>query len=419
MSVSIPPVTGTPGLPPAPSVGGRKEGGTPSEDAFLQLLATLAGIGVPGASVNLPLQSVPAAGDGSANAEGIGEAPVSFLLPDALPVTLTPEQAATLQRLGLSLEAPGQAPEPEIPTPTKSAPGEQTPDQVMATGESPVAIQIEAAVVPSPSAGVTRQELVEPEAVDPLRPEAQPQQALVKAAPADPAAAQAAPVPALSPLLQRVDQAVRSSLAAAPAEGEGDPEALTANRDEISPDPAEPLDLLQKLPPAQVEQTEAAPEVKQAEPLPGLRQTGPLEPAQVMDLVSRAVAQARPGRYSVSLRLHPENLGEVRLEVILTGREVHAAMEVTSAAAKQALENQGQQLREGLNQSGLALAGFQVSTGGGGQSPQDRRDAFAAMLSGERRSAATSAVSTEPPSTVTPKRGVPLGRTGSRLDTLA
>jgi len=100
----------------------------------------------------------------------------------------------------------------------------------------------------------------------------------------------------------------------------------------------------------------------------------PVSPEQVMDLVVESLRDTPDGEYAITLRLYPEHLGEVRLQVQVAGREVRTRFEVTTPEARQILEQRGEQLREGLHNAGFTLSGFTVSTGGGARQSQERWD---------------------------------------------
>lgn len=101
----------------------------------------------------------------------------------------------------------------------------------------------------------------------------------------------------------------------------------------------------------------------------------PVTPDQLMDLLARSVVASKPGRYTVTLQLAPEHLGEVRLQIHVAGKEVQTLIQAATPEARQSLQSGGEQLRQSLDQAGLNLAGFQVSTGGGGGA-QDRQRQF-------------------------------------------
>lgn len=143
------------------------------------------------------------------------------------------------------------------------------------------------------------------------------------------------------------------------------------------------------------------------------------QPAQLMDAISRSLANTRDGQYTVTLRLHPEQLGEVRLQLQLSGREVHTVMEVANPVARQALESRGDQLRQNLSQAGLTLSGFEVSTGQNHQSARERREAFENQLLSQTQRGArrTEQVAANPVGAIERIRNA--ARQRSRLDTMA
>lgn len=144
------------------------------------------------------------------------------------------------------------------------------------------------------------------------------------------------------------------------------------------------------------------------------RLNGRYEPPRLMDEIARALAQSEDGNYSLTLRLHPENLGEVRLQLQMSGREITAAMQVANADARQLLENQAHQLRQNLSQAGLTLTGFQVSTGQQQQQLRDRRGAFDDASLESRRTQPVG-----PPAPAAVSKGYSTERRGGRLDTMA
>ncbi len=150
---------------------------------------------------------------------------------------------------------------------------------------------------------------------------------------------------------------------------------------------------------------------------------GRYEPGRIMDAISRSLANSQDGEYTVTLQLHPERLGEVKLQLHLNGREVQAVLEVASAEARQVLQAHSQQLRQNLDQAGLTLANFEVSTGQNPQqqTPQDRRDAFQAPMPGRNGGDNGSRQAVQPP----PRTAGAIEqirnahRRGGRLDTMA
>jgi len=98
----------------------------------------------------------------------------------------------------------------------------------------------------------------------------------------------------------------------------------------------------------------------------------PVPVEQVMDLVVEHLSESPEGEQTVTLKLHPEHLGEVRLQLHLAGREVRTLFEVSTPEARQALEQRGDELRQGLSQAGFTLSGFSVSTGDGRRQSWER-----------------------------------------------
>lgn len=116
------------------------------------------------------------------------------------------------------------------------------------------------------------------------------------------------------------------------------------------------------------------------EPLRRLAAFG-ASPEQVMKAIAQTAREIpeRPGAYSVTLRLHPEHLGALTVRLQLEGSQVLTFMEVAHPEALQALQKHVDSLRQGLNQSGLELAGFSVSTGQSGSGERERRHSLHEM----------------------------------------
>lgn len=142
---------------------------------------------------------------------------------------------------------------------------------------------------------------------------------------------------------------------------------------------------------------------------------GRLQAEQVMAELARTVPELPDGQYRLTLRLHPEHLGEVRLELHLNGRDVYAAMEVVSSDARQALESRGEQLRQGLSDAGYNLAGFDVATGEGRQARHGGAEEPAGWSRPTGRSRGRPEAAAAPAAGVRPAPGPRSGR----LDTLA
>lgn len=160
-----------------------------------------------------------------------------------------------------------------------------------------------------------------------------------------------------------------------------------------------------------------APPAAEASQARGLERltAGRLQAQQVVEELSRALPELQDGTYRLTLRLRPEHLGEVRLELHLSGREVHAAMEVANVDARQALESRGDQLRQSLSDAGYNLAGFEVATGQGRQPRRGQEEEPAGWAQPSGRSVRPA----EGPAAAAIHRIRSPGARGGRLDTMA
>ncbi|MFZ5826786.1 MAG: flagellar hook-length control protein FliK [Bacillota bacterium] len=216
------------------------------------------------------------------------------------------------------------------------------------------------------------------------------------------------------PLANRVDTQPGQPVEPTPAGAEGPVAPVTEAGPEIA-EPRLPVEGQPAQPPA-ADPAQADAPVEQARPQNPLSQltSTRFEPRQMIDQLVRAIQTLDDGQYSVTLRLHPEQLGEVRLQLHMSGREVHAAMEVMSQDARQLLENRSDQLRQSLSQAGLTLSGFEVNTGQHRQSLRDRQNALAEAMGGSRRPQQV-----EVPAKAAVNRIRGTDRRGGRLDTMA
>ena len=76
------------------------------------------------------------------------------------------------------------------------------------------------------------------------------------------------------------------------------------------------------------------------------------------------------GAYSLSLRLLPENLGEIRIDVQVQGSTVLVRLTSDNPAAQEALRASLPELREALAAEGLTASSLEVGDG----RPQPRQD---------------------------------------------
>jgi flagellar hook-length control protein FliK len=94
--------------------------------------------------------------------------------------------------------------------------------------------------------------------------------------------------------------------------------------------------------------------------------------ADVPQQIVRAIrTQFRDGIGEASIRLRPDHLGEVRIELKVEGERVTATLHVERPEVKQAIESQSGVLRAGLAAQGLRLEELSVN---GTASTRDNRD---------------------------------------------
>lgn len=102
----------------------------------------------------------------------------------------------------------------------------------------------------------------------------------------------------------------------------------------------------------------------------------PVRPALPAEQVAVAVTpllQREDGSYHVSLRLHPEELGAVHVEVELRNGEVHLSMRADNEAGRETLRASLSSLRSELEAAGVRAGALDVGDGLAGRTP-DRQD---------------------------------------------
>jgi hypothetical protein len=157
-----------------------------------------------------------------------------------------------------------------------------------------------------------------------------------------------------------------------------------------APEPAAPLPPLEgtTTPVAPLGQP-AAPQAPAAAPAPLLTLPSGLQVAE-QEVLQQVFGQLAPrnlsGPQRLTLRLNPEELGEVRLELIVDKETVRAHLQAQSQQVQEVLEKHLPRLREAFEQQGLKLQELQVSVDAGrdggrsffSQSQQQQTPNFAA-----------------------------------------
>lgn len=105
----------------------------------------------------------------------------------------------------------------------------------------------------------------------------------------------------------------------------------------------------------------AAPPNSNAAPMPS-----PVADQLTQAFLTHADVVQQTGRTDFHLRLDPPQLGSVQIHLTATDHTVSARIVVASEGTRQLLQDQSQQLRQGLAQAGLSLGSFDVTRDGGG-----------------------------------------------------
>lgn len=398
------------GLPLAAAEAGKGKSKGQANLADPGFAALLAMVAVPGVAP-MPQPALTATDGGNL-------APIAVAAGSDTAVVLTP---------GLTLADPALA-SPAAPTTGPDPTGFPVLMDAAAEGATVAALTPQVEPLPADSdLAKPQSEGAEPSLLTPLAPP--PPQAAAPAMPSQvaeqpaPAAVKASDLPDPSPMV--VEPSVEGSgedrtptlpteaariveAALGAARLRRDEPVLAKRSDQAPPVQAAPAHDLGRT----LEAPQPIPQTEKAPPLDRL--SGTVHVDRLMEVISQSVRTSADGQYTVTLRLYPEHLGEVRLEMHVAGREVQAVMEVANQQVRQAMEARGDLLRQNLSQAGLALTGFDVNTGRQNQSPRERHEALAdAVLGGHRSPAVTLSANTAPVGIRAEQRR------GGRLDTMA
>jgi flagellar hook-length control protein FliK len=391
--------------------GARPEDGTGSASLFAAIFALMMGqqVAVPvPADAPQPVGGEAAAGTPVApaafGAPATGQVPVPGDLPPSMPLLLNPAAAPLQARLVLQMQAQMQAQvqvpaqvQAQVPVPVQvpvQVQGQvqvqaqvqaqmqaqmQAQAQVQAQMQAQVQAQmqppVEVEAVPQPQAGIAGEMVLPVEAGPSLPPSAQ---AVAGTAPQMPGLLD--PVLSAPPIAPAAWRPVTPQQVVAQLQtGAEPPEVSPAEPTADEQEPSTLDDALMSLG-LELLRRDAVPITpKTTSPAPVVADAATYTPDQLMEQVAGRARESQDGSYTLTLRLHPEHLGEVRLELRLSGREVQTVFQVASPEARQALESRFDQLRQNLTQSGLQLSGFDVQTGSGDRRhwEQERAEQFA------------------------------------------
>jgi flagellar hook-length control protein FliK len=107
----------------------------------------------------------------------------------------------------------------------------------------------------------------------------------------------------------------------------------------------------------------AKPSSKEKVTEPGLSQQ---ERVRVIQRIARSFNRISADGGTINLRLHPENLGSVSMQVRLEGRSLSARLSTETTAARDAIMQDLPALRQRLADQGFDVSKFQVNVAGNG-----------------------------------------------------
>lgn len=216
-------------------------------------------------------------------------------------------------------------------------------------------------------------------AASPATDEVVPDEVVVAGGVVDAAAPAVGAEPAVSPMSAaraRAQQPAAEAVVAAPVQREAfATDAATTTEEEqavvtverVEPAPAAPQPAVTTATAGRVQDVAPTSQVEVPSPV---RQTPPFE--QVAVAVT-PLLQREDGSYHVSLRLHPEELGAVHVEVELRNGEVHLSMRADNEAGRETLRASLSSLRSELEAAGVRAGALDVGDGLAGRTP-DRQD---------------------------------------------
>ncbi len=115
----------------------------------------------------------------------------------------------------------------------------------------------------------------------------------------------------------------------------------------------------------------------------------PQQQQQIFNQLSLAVARGmKSGEHHLTLRLHPAELGDVKVDLVMKGDEISAHFNIANSKVKETLETSLDEFRQDMEQKGFILGELNVSVGGQ-EDPGEAWQRFEMAWSGERLQAET------------------------------
>ncbi len=98
---------------------------------------------------------------------------------------------------------------------------------------------------------------------------------------------------------------------------------------------------------------------------PPVRHFIPGQQQQIFDQLGLAIGRGlKSGEHHLVLRLHPVELGEVKVDLVMRGEEISAHFKIENSKVKETLESSMEEFRQSMEQKGFTLGSLNVSVGG-------------------------------------------------------
>lgn len=341
-------------------------------------------------TISLPLPAAPASPP-SAAAAAAGTAPAGLPADAATEGDGTPQEFAELLAAlvaPIAAQVPAAAPLPEVApdltlagaapdVPVVGAAAMATILSAASAATVTAATPEAAATVPAPARVVaTAAQVVVEETAPDIAPAAGPE-TVAAADDQEPVAAitdgDLPEQPATAPQLQ--ENVTEQSIAAAARNAVDDeapvlPEASTAAAVATDAAAATPTDAADAPAPQPAVTTPSVQRTQQVAPAAPADAPTPARPVPAAEQVAVAVTpllRREDGSFHLSLRLHPEELGGVNVEVELRNGEVNLTMRADGEAGREALRSSLQSLRSELEAAGVRAGSLDVGDGAAGE----------------------------------------------------
>ncbi len=125
-------------------------------------------------------------------------------------------------------------------------------------------------------------------------------------------------------------------------------------------------------------------------PAPTPRQFTQFQQQQIFNQLSMAAARGlRSGEHQFMLKLHPAELGEVKVDISLRNEQLSVSFTMENSRVKQTLESSMEEFRQNMEEKGFTLGQLNVSVGQGDEGNEEWQRFEMASWSGEKLTADT------------------------------